>query len=93
RSRHIDSVKISADIVMTLHFNPVSLQHAERLQSKCELAEICTVGAFVERKETLERLKALGVRYAQGHGIGHPAPLLARSSQATPVRIASSLID
>ena len=92
-SHGIDSVKMHADIVMTLHCNPVSLQHAERLQAKCELRGVCTVGAFVEKKETLERLRALGVRYAQGHGIGHPAPLVPQLPQAAPSRIASALIE
>ncbi len=74
----IDTVKMDIDIVTTMHANPVHLERAEQLQSQCEGSGLCTVGEFVERTETLEHLKRLGVRYAQGYGIARPAPLLSQ---------------
>lgn len=78
----IDTVKMDIDIVTTLHANPLCLEQAERLQSQCEGSGVCTVGEFVERKETLDHLKRLGVRYAQGYGIARPRPLLPQYAPA-----------
>ncbi len=34
-----------------------------------------TVAEFVETEEVLDRLKKVGVDFAQGYGVGRPAPL------------------
>ena len=34
-----------------------------------------TVAEFVENDQILDKLRAIGVNYAQGYGIGKPRPL------------------
>lgn len=74
----IGSVKLDAGIVTTLHSNPDSVRRARQLHVACEALGIETMAEFVERQDTLEHLVALGVRYAQGFGIGHSKPLYGR---------------
>lgn len=33
------------------------------------------IAAFVENEQILDKLRAIGVNYAQGYGIGKPRPL------------------
>jgi EAL domain-containing protein (putative c-di-GMP-specific phosphodiesterase class I) len=34
-----------------------------------------TIAEFVENEQILDKLRAIGVNYAQGYGIGRPRPL------------------
>jgi EAL domain-containing protein (putative c-di-GMP-specific phosphodiesterase class I) len=34
-----------------------------------------TIAEFVENEAILQKLREIGVDYAQGYGIGHPAPI------------------
>lgn len=77
----VDSVKMDVDIVTTLHSSRASLDHARRIHQACVLAGVHTIGEFVEKPETLQHLKTLGVHYAQGWGIGRSAPLYAPQSE------------
>ena len=75
KSCGIDGIKMDIEIVASLHANEASLSQARAIQSCCEAQGLCTLGEFVERPETLEKLKELGVHYAQGYGIAMPEPL------------------
>lgn len=72
----IDSVKLDIDIVTSLHQSRRSEERAAQLQQLCAAHGVRTVAEFVERPDTLEKLKKLGVDYAQGYGIGMPAALV-----------------
>ena len=78
KAHGVESVKMDVDIVTTLHSSRASLDHAQRLQQACTAAGVHTIGEFVEKPETLQHLKKLGVHYAQGWGIGHSEPLYAK---------------
>lgn len=84
----IDSVKLDADIVTTLHGNPESVRRARALHQACVAAGVSTIAEFVERQDTLEHLLGLGIHYAQGFGIGRSRPLAAATYDrpAAPVR-------
>jgi EAL domain-containing protein (putative c-di-GMP-specific phosphodiesterase class I) len=71
----IDSVKLDIDIVTSIDASAASYALAETLQAKCKARGVRTIAEFVEKKSTFDRLKALGVGYAQGYGIAMPGPL------------------
>ncbi|MGE5524871.1 MAG: EAL domain-containing protein [Rhodospirillaceae bacterium] len=79
----VSTVKIDVDIVTTLHGNAESVRLARHIQAACETRGIETIAEFVERQDTLEHLIGLGVRYAQGYGIGHSKPLYGRDLDGT----------
>jgi len=47
---------------------------------------IATIAEFVESEAILEKLKALGVDYAQGYAIARPAPIDAHLDTSPAVR-------
>ena len=71
----IDFVKIDGGIVKNIHRDVASFSKARTIHRACRAIGIRTIGEFVERPETLAKLKELGVDYAQGYGISRPAPL------------------
>lgn len=72
----VDSVKLDIDIVTTLHSSADSQTRAASLQQQCAAYGVRTIAEFVERASTLEKLKKLGVDYAQGYGLQMPAALV-----------------
>lgn len=71
----IDFVKIDSHIVANGHPDGMSFAGEKSIRLACQATGIRTIGEFVERPETLEKLKELGVDYAQGYGIARPEPL------------------
>lgn len=74
-------VKIDGRIVQQLRTDPGSEVIIGSLVKLARLREIECIAEWVEDAETIDRLRALGVRYAQGFFIDRPAPL------ASPARI------
>ena len=71
----IGFVKIAGHIIDGIDRDEPLLSRASAIHRACRAAGMRTIGVFVERPETLEKLKAIGVDYAQGYGIARPAPL------------------
>jgi len=71
----IDFVKIDSHILTNIHPDDSGFARAKSIHRTCQATGICTIGEFVEQPETLEKLKELGVDYAQGYGIARPEPL------------------
>ncbi len=72
----VSFVKIDGDIIRNIHHDHVSLAKTRLINLSCQALGIRTIGEMVERPETLEKLKELGVDYAQGYGIARPQPLM-----------------
>jgi EAL domain-containing protein (putative c-di-GMP-specific phosphodiesterase class I) len=72
----VDSIKLEIDIVTSLHNSAASEQRAAALQRQCSAVGVRSIAEFVEKLATLEKLKKLGVDYAQGYGIEMPAALI-----------------
>jgi diguanylate cyclase (GGDEF)-like protein/PAS domain S-box-containing protein len=71
----VDFVKIDGLFVRDILSDPFSLA---MVRSICEVARaggMRTVAEFAANQETVERLREIGVDYAQGYGIAKPAPL------------------
>jgi EAL domain-containing protein (putative c-di-GMP-specific phosphodiesterase class I) len=55
--------------------NPIDLAMVEAINRIGHVMGIQTIAEFVEDEAILEKLRALGVNYAQGYWVGRPAPL------------------
>jgi EAL domain-containing protein (putative c-di-GMP-specific phosphodiesterase class I) len=71
----INLLKIDGGIVRRIHEHQQSFDEARSIHDACRDIGIRTVAELVESSETLDRLKEIGVDYAQGYGISKPAPL------------------
>lgn len=70
-----DFVKIDGAIVQHLRRDPAALAKARAIQTVCRRLGVRTIAEFVEDEETLARLRAIGIDYAQGFGIARPGPI------------------
>lgn len=68
-------VKIDGRIVQDLPNDPASEVIVGSLVRLARLRDIECIAEWVENEETIERLRALGVRYAQGYFLDMPVPL------------------
>ncbi len=73
---NVDSVKLDIDIVTTLLTSAKSQQRAAWLQEQCAALGVRTIAEFVEQPETMQKLRSIGIDYAQGYGIEMPAALV-----------------
>jgi PAS domain S-box-containing protein len=71
----VDYLKIDIEFVRDLTSEPASRKVVEAVVSLAQGFGIKTVAEGVEDDATLTMLQQLGVDYAQGYGIGRPAPL------------------
>ncbi|HEX6099898.1 MAG TPA: EAL domain-containing protein [Thermoanaerobaculia bacterium] len=76
-------VKIDGRLVQQLRVDPAAEVIVGALVRLARLRKIECIAEWVESQETLERLRALGVRYAQGFHLHVPSPL-AQGQEATP---------
>jgi diguanylate cyclase (GGDEF)-like protein len=68
-------VKIDGRIVQQLRTDPASELIIGSLVRLARLRDIECIAEWVESEEVIERLRTLGVRYAQGYYLDVPAPL------------------
>ena len=76
KSYPFDYVKIDGSFIQNILTNPVD---AVMVESVCRIAQVMgikTIAEFVEEKSVIDKLREIGVDFAQGYGIAKPAPLL-----------------
>jgi diguanylate cyclase (GGDEF)-like protein/PAS domain S-box-containing protein len=71
----VDYLKIDGMFVKNMVQNPIDLAMVEAINRIGHVMGIQTIAEFVEDEAILEKLRALGVNYAQGYWVGRPAPL------------------
>jgi len=71
----VDFIKIDGDIVKNIAHNATDLARVKAIALASQRIGIRTIAAFVETKETLGKLRQIGVDYVQGFGIARPEPL------------------
>ena len=81
RELPVDYVKIDGCFVKSLASNAKDYAIVKSIHDVCRVMGIETVAEFVENQEIIDRLKHIGINYAQGYAIGRPKPL---ESYATP---------
>jgi diguanylate cyclase (GGDEF)-like protein/PAS domain S-box-containing protein len=75
RNLPVDYLKIDGTFIKDILEDPTDLALTEAINHIGHVMGLQTVAEFVENKTILEKLKAVGVDYAQGYGIGKPRPL------------------
>jgi EAL domain-containing protein (putative c-di-GMP-specific phosphodiesterase class I) len=71
----VDFIKIDGVIIQNILRDPAELAKARAINTVCAKVGLRTIAEFVERKETLDKLRALGVDYVQGFGVALPGPI------------------
>ncbi|MGF1477867.1 MAG: EAL domain-containing protein [Cyanophyceae cyanobacterium] len=71
----VDYLKIDGSFVKNITSDRVNYALVECFNRVGQVMGMQTVAEFVENDATLEKLRHLGVNYAQGYGIGKPGPL------------------
>lgn len=74
--RHLplDFIKIDGSFIKNLHRNQEDEAFVEALNGVAKKMQILTVAEMVEEAETVEKLKKIGVDYAQGFYFASPGP-------------------
>ena len=71
----VDYLKIDGAFVKNISHNLISQVLVEGFNSIAHAMNIETIAEFVEDETILEKLREMGVDYAQGYGIAHPVPI------------------
>jgi len=69
-------VKIAGGLGANVHRDASVCAKVKMISDRCRAAGVRTVAERVEEQAALQRLREIGVDYAQGFGIGRPAPLV-----------------
>lgn len=71
----VDYLKIDGTFVKNINHNLISQAIVEGFNRIAHAMNLETVAEFVEDETILEKLREIGVDYAQGYGISHPVPI------------------
>ncbi len=71
----VDLLKIDGQFIRTINTDPINRAMVEAIQRIASVMGLLTVAEFVENDEILGVLREIGVDYAQGYGVGMPAPM------------------
>ncbi|MCW5576947.1 MAG: EAL domain-containing protein, partial [Burkholderiales bacterium] len=71
----LDFVKIDGVIIQNMFKTPADLMKLRAIVGVCQKLGLRTIAEFVEDDRTLEKLRELGIDYAQGFGITRPGPI------------------
>lgn len=75
KSLPFDVIKIDGSFVKDMHNDPTDKAVIKYIQEIAQLKGQETVAEYVETKEDVEELKAIGITYGQGYFLGKPRPL------------------
>ncbi len=71
----VDTIKIDGTFIKDLIDDPVDLEIVRSIVNIAKVLEVKTVAEFVETKELLDKVRELGIDYAQGYYINRPEVL------------------
>ena len=71
----VDYLKIDGSLVRNIAVDNTDFAMVEAIQRLASALGLKTIAEFVETQETLQRLRDIGVDFAQGYGIHKPEPL------------------
>jgi EAL domain-containing protein (putative c-di-GMP-specific phosphodiesterase class I) len=75
KSLPVDFLKIDGSLVKEIAHNKINLCMVDAIHRIAQEMGIKTIAEYVENDAILEKLKTIGVNYAQGYGIHKPEPL------------------
>jgi diguanylate cyclase (GGDEF)-like protein/PAS domain S-box-containing protein len=70
----VDFIKIDGNFIKNIIDNPIDLAMVEAITKIAHVMGIKTIAEYVENAEVVDKLKDLGVDYAQGYYFGKPEP-------------------
>ncbi len=73
----VDTLKIDGSFIVDITENRISESMVAAITQVAKVMKLETVAEFVENNKTKNLLRDIGVTYAQGFGVGRPAPLAA----------------
>ena len=71
----VDFVKIDGVIIESMLQGALGPATVKAINIVCHEVGIRTIAEFVETKQTLDKLREIGVDYVQGFGIARPEPI------------------
>jgi EAL domain-containing protein (putative c-di-GMP-specific phosphodiesterase class I) len=71
----VDFLKIDGQFVKDIMDDPTDLEMVKSINGIGHVMGKKTIAEFVENDAILQKLRDIGVDYAQGYGIGRPQPL------------------
>jgi diguanylate cyclase (GGDEF)-like protein/PAS domain S-box-containing protein len=75
KSLPVDFIKIDGSFVSDMLTNPGDLLMVEAITQIAHTLGIKVIAEHASNLETIDRLREIGVDYAQGYGIGYPVPV------------------
>lgn len=82
----VDFLKIDGTLVRDMAHDMLDEAMVRTINEIGHVLGVTTIAEFVENEAVLEKLRALGVDYAQGYGIARPAPIDAHLSPPQAAR-------
>jgi len=70
-----DFLKIDGVLIHNMLTNPADLRKIRVIAMASQRFGLRTIAEFVESDDTVAKLRGIGIDYAQGFGIGRPAPI------------------
>lgn len=71
----VDFLKIDGSFIRDIVDDPIDFAMTEAINKIGQVMGLQTIAEFVENEAILERVRGLGMDYAQGYGIAEPEPL------------------
>ena len=71
----VDYLKIDGAFVNNISHNLISQALVEGFNGIAHAMNVETIAEFVGEETILEKLREMGVDYAQGYGFAHPVPI------------------
>jgi diguanylate cyclase (GGDEF)-like protein len=75
KNLQVDCLKIDGMFVKDMLVDPIDSAMVKSINDIGHVMGMATIAEFVENDDILDALAAMGVDYAQGYGIGRPAPI------------------
>lgn len=75
RGLAVDFVKVDGAIIQNILKSPTDLAKLQAIATVCRKIGVRTMAEFVESGDTLNKLRELGIDYAQGFGVARPGPI------------------
>lgn len=72
---NVDTLKIDGSFIRDITENRISESMVTAITQVARVMKLKTVAEYVESRDCKALVASIGVDYAQGHAVGHPAPL------------------
>ncbi len=89
KTLNVNSVKIDGSFIRDLMNSPVDIAMVESINKIGHVMGLQTIAEFVESEAALNKLRDIGINYAQGYYIHQPEPLYGSEPQSVKLKTAA----